>query len=45
MSAGMKGLDLPRSGKSDLGSILFDNAMIQIEGAANSRAIFPRFPG
>jgi diacylglycerol O-acyltransferase len=24
MSAGMKGLDLPRSGKSDLGSILFD---------------------
>jgi diacylglycerol O-acyltransferase len=28
-----KGLELPRSGKSDLGSILFDNAMFQIENA------------
>src|SRR5258708_34311487 len=28
-----KGIDLPRSGKSDLGSILFDNAMFQIESA------------
>ena len=28
-----KTLDLPRSGKSDLGSILFDNAMFQIENA------------
>src|SRR4051794_28815258 len=26
-----KSFDLPRSGKSDLGSILFDNAMFQIE--------------
>jgi diacylglycerol O-acyltransferase / wax synthase len=28
-----KGIELPRSGKSDLGSILFDNAMFQIENA------------
>src|SRR5882762_919807 len=28
-----KTLDLPRSGKSDIGSILFDNAMFQIENA------------
>jgi diacylglycerol O-acyltransferase / wax synthase len=28
-----KAIDLPRSGKSDLGSILFDNAMFQIENA------------
>src|SRR5712675_3030834 len=28
-----KSLELPRSGKSDLGSILFDNAMFQIETA------------
>src|SRR3954467_6707588 len=28
-----KTIDLPRSGKSDLGSILFDNAMFQIENA------------
>jgi len=28
-----KGIELPRSGKSDLGSILFDNAMFQIESA------------
>jgi diacylglycerol O-acyltransferase len=28
-----KSIDLPRSGKSDLGSILFDNAMFQIENA------------
>src|ERR1035437_4358806 len=32
-SAAAKGIDLPRSGKSDLGSILFDNAMFQIESA------------
>ena len=32
-SAAAKGIDLPRSGKSDLGSILFDNAMFQIEAA------------
>ena len=30
-STAAKGIDLPRSGKSDLGSILFDNAMFQIE--------------
>jgi diacylglycerol O-acyltransferase len=41
MSAGMKGLDLPRSGKSDLGSILFDNAMMQIEGAAKFAGNLP----
>ena len=32
-SAAAKGIELPRSGKSDLGSILFDNAMFQIESA------------
>src|SRR3954464_9594110 len=32
-STAAKGIDLPRSGKSDLGSILFDNAMFQIESA------------
>jgi diacylglycerol O-acyltransferase / wax synthase len=32
-SAVAKGIELPRSGKSDLGSILFDNAMFQIENA------------
>ena len=32
-SSPAKGIDLPRSGKSDIGSILFDNAMFQIENA------------
>ena len=32
-SAAAKSVELPRSGKSDLGSILFDNAMFQIENA------------
>src|SRR6201986_655231 len=32
-SAAAKSIDLPASGKSDLGSILFDNAMYQIEAA------------
>src|SRR5665213_1793995 len=32
-AAAAKGIELPRSGKSDLGSILFDNAMFQIESA------------
>jgi diacylglycerol O-acyltransferase / wax synthase len=32
-SAAAKGIELPRSGKSDIGSILFDNAMFQIENA------------
>ena len=34
-SAAPKSIELPRSGKSDLGSILFDNAMFQIESAVN----------
>jgi diacylglycerol O-acyltransferase len=32
-SAAARGIELPRSGKSDLGSVLFDNAMFQIENA------------
>src|SRR5579863_2858133 len=32
-STAAKSIELPRSGKSDLGSILFDNAMFQIENA------------
>jgi diacylglycerol O-acyltransferase / wax synthase len=32
-SAAARSIELPRSGKSDLGSILFDNAMFQIENA------------
>jgi diacylglycerol O-acyltransferase / wax synthase len=32
-SAAAKSIELPRSGKSDIGSILFDNAMYQIESA------------
>jgi diacylglycerol O-acyltransferase len=32
-STAARGIELPRSGKSDLGSILFDNAMFQIENA------------
>ena len=32
-STAAKGIELPRSGKSDIGSILFDNAMFQIENA------------
>ena len=40
-SAAPKSIELPRTGKSDIGSILFDNAMFQIESAvkfAGSRA-------
>jgi WS/DGAT/MGAT family acyltransferase len=33
LDAAARGIELPRSGKSDLGSILFDNAMYQIESA------------
>jgi diacylglycerol O-acyltransferase len=33
LDAAAKGIELPRSGKSDLGSILFDNAMYQLESA------------
>jgi diacylglycerol O-acyltransferase len=40
-SAAPKSLELPRSGKSDLGSILFDNAMLQIENAAKFAASVP----
>jgi len=32
-AAAAKGIELPRSGRSDLGSVLFDNAMFQIESA------------
>src|SRR5207237_542867 len=40
-SATPKSIDLPRSGKSDLGSILFDNAMFQIESAVKFAANVP----
>src|SRR6195256_5087798 len=36
-----KGIDLPRSGKSDFGSILFDNAMFQIESAVKFAGSIP----
>src|SRR5260370_4234812 len=36
--AAANGIDLPRSGKSDLGSILFDNVMFQSESAENVAA-------
>jgi diacylglycerol O-acyltransferase len=40
-AAAAKGIDLPRSGKSDLGSILFDNAMFQIESAVKFAGSVP----
>jgi hypothetical protein len=40
-SSTQKTLDLPRSGKSDLGSILFDNAMFQIESAVKFAGSIP----
>ena len=40
-SAGPKSLELPRTGKSDLGSILFDNAMFQIETAVKFASSVP----
>src|SRR6267154_2451647 len=40
-SSSAKGIDLPRSGKSDLGSILFDNAMFQIESAVKFAGSIP----
>ena len=40
-SSAPKTLDLPRSGKSDLGSILFDNAMFQIESAVKFAGSIP----
>jgi WS/DGAT/MGAT family acyltransferase len=36
-----KGLALPRSGRSDLGSVLFDNAMSQIEAAVKFASTVP----
>src|SRR5713226_3792702 len=41
VKAAAKGIDLPRSGKSDLGSILFDNAMFQIESAVKFAGSLP----
>ncbi len=41
MSAGMKTIDLPRTGKSDISSILFDNAMMQIESAVKFASSIP----
>src|SRR5215218_9953001 len=40
-SAAPKTLELPRTGKSDIGSILFDNAMFQIETAVKFAASVP----
>jgi diacylglycerol O-acyltransferase / wax synthase len=40
-SAAPKSIDLPRSGKSDIGSILFDNAMFQIESAVKFAGNIP----
>jgi len=40
-SAAAKAIDLPRSGKNDLGSILFDNAMYQIEAAVRFAGNMP----
>src|SRR6202521_4758071 len=40
-SKAAKGIDLPRSGKSDIGSILFDNAMFQIESAVKFAGSIP----
>jgi diacylglycerol O-acyltransferase / wax synthase len=40
-AAAPKSLELPRSGKSDLGSILFDNAMFQIENAIKFASSVP----
>ncbi|HKH03206.1 MAG TPA: wax ester/triacylglycerol synthase domain-containing protein, partial [Bradyrhizobium sp.] len=40
-SATRKTLELPRTGKSDIGSILFDNAMFQIESAVKFAASVP----
>ena len=36
-------IDLPRTGKSDIGSVLFDNAMFQIESAVKLASTFPVF--
>jgi diacylglycerol O-acyltransferase len=39
--AAAKGIELPRTGKSDIGSILFDNAMFQIETAVKFAGSLP----
>jgi diacylglycerol O-acyltransferase len=39
--AAAKGIELPRTGKSDIGSILFDNAMFQIESAVKFAGSLP----
>jgi diacylglycerol O-acyltransferase / wax synthase len=40
-AAAAKGIELPRTGKSDIGSILFDNAMFQIESAVKFAGSLP----
>ena len=40
-AAAARGIELPRSGKSDIGSILFDNAMFQIESAVKFAGSLP----
>jgi diacylglycerol O-acyltransferase len=40
-AAAAKGIDLPRTGKSDIGSILFDNAMYQIESVVKFAGSLP----
>jgi diacylglycerol O-acyltransferase len=40
-AAAPKSIELPRSGKSDIGSILFDNAMFQIESAVRFASSVP----
>ena len=40
-AAAAKSIELPRSGKSDIGSILFDNAMYQIESAVRFAGNIP----
>ena len=40
-TAAPRTIELPRSGKSDLGSILFDNAMFQIENAIKFASAVP----
>jgi WS/DGAT/MGAT family acyltransferase len=40
-AAAAKSIELPRSGKSDIGSILFDNAMYQIESAVKFAGNIP----
>src|ERR1700741_203702 len=41
VGAAAKGIELPGSGKSDIGSVLFDNAMFQIENAVKFAGSIP----